>query len=316
MLEHLDFKPLPGLSSPHAQTILASFTRPGMTPPSVPLLVPLEDGDTILCEVSLPAAWQEDQKTIVMIHGLAGSTTSNYMVRIGRKLFEAGYRVVRVNLRGSGEGSSLANMPYHGGSSGDVYAVLKQLRQLTPSSPLVLLGFSLGGNIALKLSGELGSEGISLIDSTIAICCPVDLEETIHLLNKPANMLYQRFYLDQMIQQTQRWTKGLEISSLYEYDNLITAPIWGFSSAEAYYRHSSSRYYLPNIKNPCYVLLTSDDPFVDYRQLLNCSLSSHMKIALCQNGGHMGFLGWTGMEHRYFWLDQHLLNWIAENGNS
>ena len=61
--------------------------------------------------------------------------------------------------------------------------------------------------IALKLSGELGDESTSLIDSTVAICCPVDLEESIHLLAKPANKLYHRFYLDQMVQQTQRWTK-------------------------------------------------------------------------------------------------------------
>ncbi|MBA3815146.1 MAG: alpha/beta fold hydrolase [Parachlamydiaceae bacterium] len=313
MFEYIPFKPLPGLSSPHAQTIVASFTRPGITPPSNPLLVPLKDGDAIFCEVSQPLDWVENKKTIVMVHGLAGSTTSNYMVRIARKLFEAGYRVVRVNLRGSGQGSHLARLPYHGGSSGDVLAVLQHLKELTPYSPFVLVGFSLGGNIALKLSGELDSDCTSLLESTIAICSPIDLEETIHLLAKPANKLYQRFYLGQMLQQTQRWTKGREISSLYEYDSLITAPIWGFSSAEAYYRHSSSRYYLPNIKHPCYVLLTEDDPFVDHRQLMSCPLPSNIKVALCQNGGHMGFLGWTGMEHRHFWLDQHLLNWIDNN---
>lgn len=311
MIEHLSFKPLPGLSSPHAQTIVASFTRPGATPPSTPLLIPLSDGDTIYSQVSTPATWKENEKSIVMLHGLAGSISSNYMVRIGRKFYEAGYRVVRVNLRGSGEGSSLANLPYHGGSSEDIFEVMKHLKQLTPLSPLVLIGFSLGGNIALKLVGELGEDALPLIDSVLAICSPIDLQETIKLLEKPGNKLYHQFYLSQMLQQTDRWTKGREISSLYEYDSLITAPIWGFSSAEAYYRNSSSRYYLPDIKVPCYVMLTSDDPFVDYNQLLNCPHPSHMKIALSDSGGHMGFLGWTGgMEHRYFWLDQHLLNCI------
>lgn len=313
MFEYLPFKPLPGLSSPHAQTIVASFTRSGQPPPSTPLLILLEDGDSLFCDMSTPTNWSQHQKTIIMIHGLAGSTSSNYMVRIGRKLYEAGYRVVRVNLRGSGQGSSFAKLPYHGGSSGDVLTVLQHLKQLTPLSPLVLLGFSLGGNIALKLSGELGEDAKFLLESTVAVCAPVDLEKTVHLLAEPANKLYHRFYLDQMLRQTQRWTKGREVSSLYEYDDLITAPIWGFSSAEAYYRHSSSRYYLSNIKNPCYVLLTTDDPFVDHQQLLNSQLTSYIKVALCQNGGHMGFLGWTGIRHSYFWLDEHLLNWIANH---
>lgn len=315
MFENLPFKPLPGLSSPHAQTILASLTWPGSTPPSKPILIPLDDGDAILCQESVPSGWQGHQKTIIMLHGLAGSISSNYMIRIGRKLYEAGYRVIRVNLRGSGEGILHARLPHHGGSSGDVLSVLQHFKQLTPLSPFILLGFSLGGNIALKLSGELGEGAASLIESTVAVCSPIDLLETVHLLEKPANKLYHKFYLDQMLQQTQRWTQGREISSLYEYDNLITAPIWGFSSAEAYYRDSSSRFYLSNIRHPCYVLLTSDDPFVDHRHLLNSPLSHYIKVAICQNGGHMGFLGWTGKEHRYFWLDSHLLDWIAKSSN-
>jgi predicted alpha/beta-fold hydrolase len=313
MVKYLAFKPLPGLSSPHIQTIVASFTRPGTPPPSSPLLIPLKDGDTLFCQVSTPPTWQEHQQTVVMVHGLAGSINSNYMIRISRKFYEAGYRVVRVNLRGSGEGSNFASLPYHGGSSEDVFIVVKHLKQLIPLSPIILLGFSLGGNIVLKLLGELGEEALSLIENTIAICSPIDLEKTIHLLAKPANKLYHQFYLNQMLRQTQRWTKGREISSLYEYDTFVTAPIWGFSSAEAYYRHSSSRFYIPNIKTPCYILLASDDPFVDPQQLLNIPLPPQMKVALCENGGHMGFLGWTGREHTCFWLDQHLLNWMQED---
>ena len=125
------------------------------------------------------------------------------------------------------------------------------------------------------------------------------------------NMLYQRYYLDLMLKQTSRWTKGHEIGSLYEYDTLITAPIWGFSTATDYYRYSSSRYHLHNIAHPCYLLLASDDPFVDYKQLTQLSLPSCVQVALCQNGGHMGFLGWTDTSHRYFWLDNHLIDWIG-----
>lgn len=313
MLKHLSFDPLPGLSSPHAQTILASFSRPGSPPPSTPLLVPLEDGDTLYCQVSLPPTWLETEKTVVMIHGLGGSDASNYMIRISRKLYETGYRVVRINLRGCGSGSNLARLPYHGGSSGDVFSVLQTLKQQTPFSPITLLGFSLGGNIALKLSGELGEDGTSLLQRTIAVCSPIDLGETVLLLSKPRNRLYHRYYLDQLVSQGQRWTKGREINSLYEFDNTVTAPTWGFKDASEYYAKSSSRSHIPNIKHSCYLLFTADDPFVDYQQILKISIPSWVKVYLCKKGGHMGFLGWAGMAHRYFWLDQLIMDWVEND---
>lgn len=313
MLEHLPFRPFPGLSSPHAQTIIAGMSFPGVPPPSTPLLVPLDDGDTVYCQVSLPSTWLETDKTVVMVHGLGGSDRSNYMIRMGRKLYEAGYRVVRINLRGCGSGSTLARLPYHGGSSGDVFSVLQVLKQKTPLSPIILLGYSLGGNIALKLSGELGEDGFSLVQCTIAVCTPIDLGETIVLMSKPSNRLYHRYYLDQLVNQAQRWTRGQEISSLYEFDNLVTAPTWGFKDAAEYYLKNSSMHHIPNIKNPCYMLFTADDPFVDYKQILKVSIPSWIRVYLCQQGGHMGFLGWAGKDHWYFWLDQLLLKWIEDS---
>lgn len=316
MLENLPFHPLPGLSSPHVQTILAGFSRPGPPPPSTPLLVPLEDGDTLFCQVSLPPTWHETQKTIVMIHGLGGSDSSNYMIRIGRKLYENGYRVVRINLRGCGSGSNLARLPYHGGTSGDLFAVIRSLKQKNPLSPITLLGFSLGGNIALKLSGELGETSPNFLECTIAVCSPIDLADTVVLLQTPANRLYHSYYLGQLINQGQRWTMGRHINTLYEFDDLVTAPTWGFANAADYYQKSSSRFHIPNIRHPCYLLYTADDPFVDYRQILKISLPPGIKVALCQHGGHMGFLGWAGRTHRYFWLDQLLLNWIENTQSS
>lgn len=316
MVEHLIFKPLPGLSSPHAQTILASFSRPGTTPPSSPLLIPLSDGDAMFCQVSLPKSWLETQKTVVMIHGLGGSCESNYMIRVARKLYESGYKVVRVNLRGCGPGKTLARLPYHGGSSGDVFSVIQNLKEQTPLSPLILLGFSLGGNIAMKLSGELGRDGLSWLQSTIAVCSPIDLKESIILLSHPTNRLYHRHYLKQLVTQAEPWTKGMRIGSLYEFDDLITAPTWGFATVDEYYTQSSCQHYIQNIKNPCNLLFTADDPFVNYQQILDLPLPPDMRVFLCQNGGHMGFLGWVGSEHRYFWMDQLLLKWVENSGSS
>lgn len=316
MVEYLPFKPLIGLSSPHVQTILGSFSLPGNPPPSAPLLIPLDDGDTLYCEVSTPKSWEEGQKTVVMVHGLGGSAQSNYMIRVARKLYENGYMVVRVNLRGSGTGRNLARLPYHGGSSGDIFVVLQALRQQTPLSPIILLGFSLGGNIALKLSGELGRDGLTWLQSTIAICSPIDLKKSITMLLMPENRLYHRYYLKQLIMQGDSWARGMKIDNLYDFDTHVTAPTWGFASADEYYTQSSSSRYISSIKNPCNLLLTLDDPFVDYEQIQDIHLPAHMKVFLCRNGGHMGFLGWAGTEHRYFWMDQLLLNWVENSGTS
>ncbi len=313
MLEPVPFRPLPGLSSPHAQTIIASFIHPGSPPPSSPMLVPLPDGDTLYCQMSLPPAWREDQKTIVMVHGLGGSDASNYMIRMGRKLYEMSYRVVRVNLRGCGSGSNLSNLPYHGGVSGDVYAVLQALKKQTPLSPLILLGFSLGGNIALKLSGELGQDGLQLLQCTIAVCSPIDLRDTMTLISKPSNLIYHRYYLRHMVRQGKRWLKGQHIDTLYEFDNVVTAPSWGFDDADDYYRKSSSYRHIPNIRHPCYLLFTTDDPFIDYRRILKVQLPELVKVYLSPSGGHMGCLGWAGGTHRWFWLDSLLLDWIENS---
>ncbi len=312
MINHLLFRPLPGCASPHLQTILANLIAPGKAPPSMPLFIPLKDSDTLCCEVSTPSSWHMTQKTVMMIHGLAGNHTSAYMVRISRKLYHDGYRVIRINLRGCGSGQHLARFTYHGGISDDILRVIQALKQETPLSPLILLGFSLGGNIVLKLAGELGEEGRNLLHHTIAICPSIDLAQSVHLLSRFSNRFYHRYFLTKMKQQASRWPERNKIKSIYDFDHLITAPQWGFQSASDYYQQCSSRFWLPYIQHSCYLLFAADDPFIDYRSVLDMTLSSSVKIWLCQYGGHMGFLGWAGRKHRYFWLDYLLQTWIND----
>lgn len=311
-IEHLSFNPPFGLSSPHVQTILGSFMPTGTTPPSKPLIIPLEDGDSLCCEVSTPSTWNPTQKTMILVHGLGGCHNSGYMVRLCRKFYEKGYRAIRVNMRGCGTGDQLAHRPYHGGVSSDILTVLESVKEETPLSPIYLLGFSLGGNIALKLSGELGNEASALIDKTIAVCPPVDLAQTAALLSRPLNRMYHQYYMRNLEQQARRWTEGRPFTSLYDFDNMVTAEQWGFKGAFDYYQQCSSRFVLPKIQNSCRILFAADDPFIDYHSGLALPLPENVKISLSPHGGHMGFLGWTGHEHYYFWLDDILLKWISE----
>jgi predicted alpha/beta-fold hydrolase len=301
------FCPLPGLSSPHLQTIVGAFRRAGKPPPSYPLLVPLEDGDCLSCEVSTPPIWKEDEKTICLVHGLGGSHTSRYMIRISRKLYLHGHRVVRINLRGCGSGKGLSKLPYHGGTSHDILAVLKALKQKTPVSPLHVVGFSLGGNIVLKLAGELESRASLFAESFIAICPPIDLKESVRLIERYP--LYQSYYLKRLQEQAAGWLKK-KVSSLYEFDDTITAPLWGYSGADAYYKNASALQFLPHSKQKCLLLFAKDDPFINVGPLFEQALPQNVEIVTTSHGGHMGFVGKTALSHRFFWLDQLLLNWV------
>jgi predicted alpha/beta-fold hydrolase len=310
MIECLPFSPALGLHSSHIQTLLGSLGNGGTPPPSRQLLIPLEERDLLSCEESIPPQWTPSKKIIVLVHGLAGSHASGYMVRLGGKFYKKGYRVIRVNLRGCGSGKGLTQRPYYGGVSHDIFKVLELLKQRCPEAPVVIIGFSLGGNIVLKLAGELGEMASKFLYRTIAVCPPVHLGRTVHLLDHPSNRLYKRYYLKHLKRQVHPWTGARKIESGFEYDTHIIAPHWGFRNAEDYYAKCSCQFFIPQIRHSCYVLFTEDDPFIDYRPILNMQIPPSVKISLSPHGGHMGLLSWTGWEHRYFWLDQLLHSWV------
>lgn len=310
-LFQLTFDPLPGFSSPHLQTIIGCFAPRGIPPPSVPKVIYLDDGDALCCEVSTPATWTDQEKTMILIHGLGGCHSASYMVRSSRKLYQSGYRTLRLNMRNCGSGHKLAKLPYHGGLTSDVLKTIQVLKTETPDSPITLIGFSLGGNIALKLAGELGENELNLIAMTIAICPPVDLAETAKIMARPINHLYNRYYMYNLDRLTKQWTNGRPFSTIYEFDEIVTAPQWGFKNPQEYYQASSSCSKLAYIQHPCHILFAQDDPFIDYKVCLQSEQSKCINIWLSKYGGHMGFCGWAGKEHGYFWLDKVLLSLVS-----
>jgi predicted alpha/beta-fold hydrolase len=308
----IKFTPLPGFSSPHVQTIMACFIPAGESPHSTSKIIQLDDGDALCCEVSTPNSWKKTDKTVIMLHGLGGSHTASYMVRLSRKLYQSNIRAVRVNMRCCGNGRTFARLPYHGGLTSDILTVLKTLHSESPNSPLILIGYSLGGNIALKLAGELGQENLGFLYMTIAVCPPIDLAETAKMMSNPANLLYNRYYMHHLDKLTKSWTEGRSFSNIYEYDEIVTTPRWGFKSPHDYYEQSSSCHKLRYINHPCHILLAEDDPVINPATCLKSNRSSNVELWLSKHGGHMGFFGWVDIDQNYFWLDRLLLNWIAE----
>lgn len=299
----LHFKPFMGLYSKHLQMILSSYAHPGEAPSSERWMVSLGNGDQLSCEMSTPSNW--NHKIVPLFHGLGGSQDSNYMIRMTRKFYERGYKVVRVNFRGCGSGKGLSKKPYCAGCSDDILCVLQQLKVEYPQSEIYPIGFSLGGNALLKLAGELGEKANKLVKRFIAVCPPLDLEQTVQAIQKWSHTLYHQYYLKGILNQCHHWTTD-KFSSIYEFDDKITGPAWGFSGAKEYYQKCSSAGFLDKIKCETHIMLAEDDPFVSMECLKGIQLPDNVHVWTSTYGSHMGFLG----QREFQWMDQQLVNWV------
>lgn len=303
----LNFKPFLGLYSRHLQMIFSAYSLKGSSPPSHSWLVDIGEGDRLSCEVSIPTHWKANNGTIVLIHGLGGSHTSGYMIRMARKFYKNGNKIVRVNLRGCGSGAGLSKLPYSAGNSLDLLHVLQSLKIEAPDSEISVIGFSLGGNIVLKLAGELGISANKLVKTFTAVCPPLDLGHTVNLIQRRAYFLYHRYYLKKIFKQARPWMNQ-KCLSLYEFDDKITGPLWGFKGAQDYYHHCSSKRFLSTIQCETHLILAEDDPFVSINPLKEISLPNHLHVWTSKYGSHMGFLGRTAEKKGLQWLDHLLLS--------
>ncbi|HLU48476.1 MAG TPA: alpha/beta fold hydrolase, partial [Planctomycetota bacterium] len=180
----LVFQPFPLLRNAHLQTMLGHWLRVPARVPSRTEIVDLSDGDRLALEISEPIGDAAPARTVVLIHGLAGCHESAYLVRVAAKLVRRGMRAVRLNLRGCGSGAGLARGIFHSGQSDDLRQTIEALRARGQGSRVSVIGFSLGGNIALKLAGELGERGPELVDRVLAVCPPADLERCANLISR------------------------------------------------------------------------------------------------------------------------------------
>jgi predicted alpha/beta-fold hydrolase len=312
------FRPFPGLGNRHAQTLVGAFLNVPARLPSRTDRVELDDGDTIALEVSESACIEVGAPTIVFVHGLCGCHGSPYVVRIARAAWRSGTRAVRMNLRGCGSGRGLARRSYHSGKSDDLLAVIDHLRRRRPDSPVRVVGFSLGGNIALKLAGELGESARERgLDRVVAICPPVDLARCAALLERPENRIYDRHFvslLRRALRDREAMFPDLPHTTLPDrltlrgFDEAYTAPRHGFLDAADYYFRSSSAALVPRIRTECNILFADDDPFIDANALDGFELPSNVRVLRARHGGHLGFIGRPG-SIGLRWMDRRVLDW-------
>ena len=146
-----------------------------------------------------------------------------------------------------------------------------------------------------------------MVKKVIAICPPYDLEQTVRSLEKKENRHYHQYFLNNIFKQSLPWTSQ-KFQTLYQFDDTITAPYWGFAGASDYYQNCSSKYFLSKIYMPTHILSAEDDPFISIDALEDIPISTHVHSWKTHYGSHMGFLGRTKLQ----WLDHLLLQWIED----
>jgi predicted alpha/beta-fold hydrolase len=311
------FRALPLLGNAHVQTLLAHLLPGPPLPFGVRIgSVLLPDGDRLAVHDSIPPRWRLGAGIVVLVHGLGGSHRSGYVLRLAARFLRWGLRVVRVDLRGVGAGAALARRTYHAGCSGDLRAVALHLRGHSPDSPLVLIGMSLGGNVVLKLAGEAAGAPLPGLRAVAAVGPPIDLMRCAVLLAR--HRFYDGYFARHVLRQLRRHHRHFPEARLprfpqpltmRQFDDLWTAPHWGFADALDYYRHASALPVLQDIRVPAFVLTAGDDPFIAVEPFDSLRQNPAVELHIARGGGHLGFLGRDGAGG-IRWAEQQVADWV------
>jgi predicted alpha/beta-fold hydrolase len=308
-----DFQPL--FRNPHLLTIAGNFWPRQIDLQRFPATATRYEIDSNTCVLALehqPEVHARGQ--IIFLHGLEGSANAGYIQSFAQEALLRGFGVHRVNLRTCGGTEELCQTMYHSGLTSDTRVILERLRH---RGPLFLVGFSLGGNVALKLAGEVGET--DLLAGVCAISTPIDLAACVRCLDKHSNVLYARRFLGRLCDRVRRKSRlapdlysatGLdEIRTIWEFDDRFTAPLFGFGTAANYYATQSAIRYLDAIRVPTLVICAKDDPLVPFETYNHPAFHSNPALTLLatEHGGHLGFLS---RRKPRFWVDRTALDWI------
>jgi uncharacterized protein len=310
---------LPFLVNAHLQTIVAQILKgPVRSIPAVERIVTLPDGDRMVLQDSIPRMWRSGQPIVVLVHGLGGSHASMHLVRQAHLLLRRGLRAVRLDLRGVGRGDHLARRTYNASCSQDVRCAAEWVCADHPTSPLYLVGFSLGGNIVLKLAGEAATDPLPNLQRVVAVSPPVDMMECSALMAAPRNRFYNRYYVRLLVRQVRAHeshfpdlprTRFPRRLTLRDFDEVYTAPRGGFADAIDYYRRSAALPLLGAIRVPTFILTARDDPFIAVEPFERLSTQT-LNVQIVNRGGHMGFLGPDGVGG-IRWAERRVEEWLS-----
>jgi predicted alpha/beta-fold hydrolase len=327
------FRPVWWLRNAHAQTLYSALFR---KPPALHRQrekQALPDGDWVYLDWLLPHGWdQPERPLVIVVHGLSGSSDSHYVLGLQARLEAAGTGSVAMNCRGASGGPNHLPRSYHAGASDDIHAVIEALAARYPGRPLIVVGYSLGGNMTLKLLAELGDD--PRVIGGVAVSVPLVLKLCSSHLDRGFSRLYRKHMMDELLVswrakrehfgRTGREEAAAEIerrlaagpfTSFWQFDDMLMAPLHGFADVHDYYERCSSRQFLKDIRTPTLVIHAEDDPFMTAGVIPAASeLSPWVHFELSQRGGHVGFIDGGNPSAPAYYLERRIPAFIAELG--
>jgi predicted alpha/beta-fold hydrolase len=321
------FRPHPLFRSGHAQTLLGYLfpRRKQLRRESIDekRLFEVEKGARLLAR----CRWQHGEPrsfpTILLVHGLEGSSDSVYMLGTAAKAFAAGFNVLSLNLRTCGNTEHLTNTLYHSGMSQDLRVVIEELISHDKIENIFLAGFSLGGNMSLKLAGELGTAAPQQLRGICAVSPSIDLSVCADAIGSRSNWLYnQRFIVNlkkrmrrvaQLYPEKYNLDLLAKVRTIRDFDEHFTAFHGGFKDVDDYYARSSSLKLIADIQIPTLVIQAQDDPFVPFDSFRHASLVRNPFIVLLSpiKGGHVGFVAANkNSDEDRFWAENRIIEFF------
>ena len=287
-------------------------------------MIEVEAGVKVLCHCH----WQPDRQnalTVIVVHGLEGSSESGYMLGIAEKGLAAGMNVVRMNQRNCGGTDHLSPTLYHSGLSRDVGAVARNLIAQDCISRFALAGYSMGGNLVLKMAGEWGKDGNAppQFRAVAAVCPALDLAPSAYALHLPSNRLYEYLFLwslrRRMRAKAQMFPAVFDvarlrgITSLRDFDDVITAHYCGFAGAEDYYARCAASKVVDRIAVPTLILHAANDPFIRILPETRGKVLANPNIIFVEteDGGHCSFLGVRDGYDGY-WAERQVIEFLRQ----
>jgi uncharacterized protein len=317
------FRPHPLLRQCDLMTIAGAFwpRRYLRLPRSTERLFEVGPGAQILAKCN----WQTDARNspaMVLLHGLEGSSESSSMLGVAQRAFGAGFSVLRLNQRNCGGTEALAPTLYNSGMSRDYRAVLDELIERDGLSEVFFAGHSMGGNLILKMAGELGESTPPQLRAICAVCPALDLARCVDACCLPRNFIYDRHFVKSLKGRVLRKEKlfpgrfrldGLDgIRTLREFDDKITAPNSGYRDAADYYFQCSALRVVDRIHVPTLILASKDDPVVPAETFSDPAITANrrIRVILCEHGGHGAFVSSDSADR--FWAEARVVEFCRE----
>ena len=301
-------------------TTAAVFWRRAFSlPPTEDRLFQVDPESRLLAHCHWQPGKRAEAPVIVIVHGLEGSSDSNYSRGIAQTAFQRGYHAIRVNQRNCGGSEALTPTLYNSGMSSDYRAICEELANHDGLKDIFFVGYSMGGNLVLKMAGEYRDAFPPTLRGVCAVCPAMDLAACANALERRDNYFYQRHFVTGLLQRYRRkvvcmperypQVRFAPIRTVRQFDDAITAPNAGYRDAQEYYETASAKRVLAHVRVPTLLITAKDDPFVPYSSILAASADKNPWIRLVapKHGGHCAFISNKGGPAR-FWAEQYVVD--------